>query len=225
MIDIANVIPKSESFVGLLAPLPHRQGRRRFEEASAGDTMTHASNVEMVETFGRGGAAVPWNSPMLSHHRRCSSAPNFLSSWRGAGLPSLSSGVLAPRLRDHTIPEGQRLEASPAESTSCWNSLAPRAFFYLNIGSTTHAGWSTNLERQSAAVATLVCGHTGMYILNTSFRGWVKLGQSSRAGGMRRRNSAARTVTSIPVSSRCGGSGWSAGVGCKKKIKKPERFF
>lgn len=64
------------------------------------------------EDFERAGQ---WNNNSLLSHRRCNSAPNISSSWRGAGLPSLpSSGVLAPDLRDHTIPEGRRFEASQA---------------------------------------------------------------------------------------------------------------
>ena len=119
IVDLVNQAP----LFGVSRPCHNRQDRRVFGEASAGDTMSHASNAEAVETFGRGSPSDGWNPTMLSHHRRCSSAPNFLSSWRGAGLPSLSSGLLAPRLRDHTIPEGRRFEASLIKRCSCWNSL------------------------------------------------------------------------------------------------------
>ncbi|CAM9321317.1 unnamed protein product [Ectocarpus sp. 12 AP-2014] len=71
-----------------------------------------------------GVAIAAWKS--LSQHRRCNSAPNMLtagescvsssaagsravSNWRNKS--GLSSGVPAPALRDHAIPEGRRFEA------------------------------------------------------------------------------------------------------------------
>lgn len=72
--------------------------------------VTISSTSHAHESLAAGG----WSNNSTLSHRRCNSAPNIssisLSSWRGAGLPCLSSGVLAPGLRDHTIPEGRRFE-------------------------------------------------------------------------------------------------------------------
>lgn len=90
------------SFSPLAHPAPPQGGRWAFGEVGMG-----GNNVGSSErNFERAA------SGQQVMHRRCNSAPNISSSWRSAGLPSLPSGALAPGLRDHTIPEGRRFEAS-----------------------------------------------------------------------------------------------------------------
>lgn len=97
----------------LLPPTLPQGDRWGFGEASMSGTPTsHTYNAAGSSASGEEiERPVQWNNSMLSH-RRCNSAPNISSSWRSASLPSLPSGVLAPDLRDHTIPEGRRFEAS-----------------------------------------------------------------------------------------------------------------
>lgn len=82
----------------------------------SGTPTSHTYNNSAIgsagEDFERAGQQQQWSNNSMLSHRRCNSAPNISSSWRGAGLPSLPSGVLAPDLRDHTIPEGRRFEVS-----------------------------------------------------------------------------------------------------------------
>lgn len=92
-------------------PVLPQGDRWGFGEVGAGGTPASHTYNNVVSSAGDERAGQWSNNTMLSH-RRCNSAPNISSSWRGASLPSLPSGVLAPDLRDHTIPEGRRFEAS-----------------------------------------------------------------------------------------------------------------
>lgn len=106
MID--NILFGGRDPTGLLCSFPALpQGDRwGFCDVSMSGTPTsHTYNVSSSgEDFERGGGQ--WNNNSMLSHRRCSSAPML------GNLPSLPSGALAPDLRDHTIPEGRRFEAS-----------------------------------------------------------------------------------------------------------------